>query len=181
MAITSSSSGGASSRASSRTRASGKAQGPHPVARKKNVGGVGARPAAKGTENVPIPIPVSDSEDARKRGRGMKDVTGAEVETDARNGAPPLNKRQKTSSTSLRKTSSSESKTMAPTNQRLAAPQKPIRVVRSTSFGVSSASNVGTRKKVGLVESDKSAVRTSRVRTGGAGSANESGGQWCSN
>ena len=165
IAITSSSSGG-SSRASSRTRAN---QGLHPVARKKNTGGsgqprMGVRPVAKGTENVPISIPipilVSDSEDA----------AGAGVGRDAHSDAP-LNKRLKVSSTSLRKASSSESKTMPPPKQRLAVPKKSIHIARSTSFG----------KKAGTVKNNKSAVRTTRMRGGGTGSTSESGGQWCSN
>lgn len=125
VAITSSSSGGAGSRASSRSRASGKSQRLHPVARKKNAGGSGptriaVRPVAEGVENVPIPMPipilVSDSEDAR-RSKWMKNV-----EADA----PALSKKQKISSTSLRKTSSSG-------YRRPAAPQEPIRIARSTS------------------------------------------------
>ena len=167
MAITSSSSG-ASSRASSRTRGNGKAQGLQPVARKKNVGGSGpprmsGRPVAKGAENVPIsmpiPILVSDSEDAPKS------------EKKARGDAPFLNKRQKISSTSLRKTSSSESKTMPPPRRRLATSQKPIQIAKSTSGG----------KKSGVVKNEKSAVRTTKVGGGGVGNAGESGGQWYSN
>ena len=174
VAITSSSSGG-SSRASSRTKANGKAQGLHLVARKKNAGGagpsrMGARPISKGTENVPIsmPIPIlaSDSEDARKREREMKDATGAATGKDARNSVP-LNKRRKVSSTSLRKTSSSESKTAPPQKRRPTASQKPIQIARSTSFG----------KKAGLTRNDKSAGRATRVRNGGIGSASESGGR----
>jgi hypothetical protein len=60
----------------------------------------------------------------------------------------------------------------------LVAPRKPVRIARSTSSGMSSsASNVGARKKVGFVGSDQSAVRTTRARSGGAGSASEGGGQ----
>ena len=188
MAITSSSSGGAGSRASSRTRANKKAQGLQPVARKKNTAGsgptrIGARPVAAGTENVPIsmpiPILVSDSEDAR-RSEGMKGVTGVEAETNAHSDAPSLSKKLKVSSTSLRKASGSQSRTVPP--QRLTVPPKPIRIAKSTSFGASSSSaDVGTRKKVGSVKNDKSAVRTTRLRNGGAESTGESGGQWYSN
>ena len=150
MAVTSSSSGGASSRASSRSRASRKSQGLHPIARKKNIGGsgptrAGVRSTAKGAENVPIPMPiriiVSDAEDTRKSAKEMKGVSGAEAEMDAHSGAPSLNKKQKISSTSLRKTSSSESRTMPAPKQRLAAPRKPIRFTRSTSSGVSASSS----------------------------------------
>ena len=179
MAITSSSSGGASSRATSRSRASGKSQGLHPIARKKNIGGsgptrVGVRPVAKGSENVPIPMPipiiVSDTEDPRKNAREVKDVSGADAEMDGHSDAPSLNKKQKISATSLRKTSSSESRAMPAPKKRLAAPQKPIRIARSTSSGMSaSSSNVRTRKKVGLAGRDKSAVRTAGVDSGGAG------------
>jgi len=182
LAVTSSSSGGASSR----SRGSRKSQGLHPVARKKNAGGsgptrFGVRPVAKGAENVPIsmpiPILVSDSEDARKREKEMKDVPGADMGMDAHSDAPGLTKKQKISSTSLHKTSSSDSKSMPPPRQRLVAPQKPIRIATSTSSGMSSStSNVGARKKVGFVRSGQSAVRTTRVRGGGAGSANEGGG-----
>jgi len=191
MAITSSSSGGASSRASSRTRANKKAQGLQPVARKKNTGGsgptrIGARPIARGTENVPISMPisilVSDSEDAW-RSEEMKGVAGVEAETDAHSDAPSLNKKLKVSSTSLRKASSSQSRTMPLLpKQRLTVPQKPIQIAKSTSFGTSSSSaNPGTRKKVDSAKNDKSAVRTTRVRNGGAESTSESGGQWYSN
>lgn len=182
IAITSSSSGGPSSRTSSRSRASRKSQGLHPVGRKKNVDGsgptrIGVRPVAKGAENVPIPlpipIPVSDSEDARKNEKDMKSVSGADVGTDGCSDAPSLNKKQKISPTSLRKTSSSESKAIPPLKKRLAAPQKPIRITRSTSSGMSASSTVGARKKVGFLGGDKSAVRTTRV---GRRSANESGG-----
>lgn len=182
MAITSSSSGGASSRATSRSRTNGNTQGLHPVARKKNVGGsgstrAGVRPVARGPENVPIPTPirilVSDSEDARKKEKEIKGMSDADVKTDAHGDAPSLNKKQKTSSISLRKMSGSESKTMPPPKQRL----KPIRIARSTSSSTSaSSSKVGARKKVGFLGSNKSAVRTTGVTSGGAGSANESGG-----
>ena len=180
MAVTSSSSGGASSRASSRSRARRKSQGLHPVARKKNTGGsgptkTGMRPVAKGAESVPIsmpiPIIVSDAEDPRKSAKKMKDVAGADAEMDAYSGAPSLNKRQKISSSS----SNSESGTMPAPKRRLAAPQKPIRVTRSTSSGMSASSNVG-KKRVGLAGSGKSAVRTARVGGGGAGNASESRG-----
>ena len=183
IAITSSSSGGGSSRASSRTRANRKVQGLHPVARKKNVGGsgptrAGARPVAKGTENVPIsmpiPILVSDSEDPPK----SEGATGVEPETGAHIDAPS-SKKQKISSIS--KPPGSEPKTMPPSKQRSAAHREPIRVARSTSFGTSSStSNVGARKKVGSVRGDKPAVRTTRVANGGAGSTSESGGKWYS-
>lgn len=179
LAITSSSSGGAGSHASSRSRTSRKSQGLHPVARKKNIGGsgptrTGVRPAAEGSENIPIPMPipiiVSDAEDPRKRAREMKGVSGADAETDGHSDAPLLNKKQKISATSLRKTSSSESRAMPASKQRLAAPQKPIRIARSISSGMSaSSSNVRTRKKVGLAGRDKSAVRTAGVDSGGAG------------
>ena len=179
LAVTSSSSGGASSR----SRGSRKSQGLHPVARKKNVGGsgptrMGVRPVAKGAESVPIsmpiPILVSDSDDARKGEKEMKDAPDVEM---GAHGDPGLSKKQKISSTSLRKTSSSESKTMPPPRQRLAAPQKPIRIAKSTSSGMnSSASNVGARKKVGFVGGDQSAVRTTRVGNGGAGSVSEGRG-----
>jgi len=144
---------------------------------------MGVRPVARGTENVPvsmpIPILVSDSEDARR----SEGVSGVEAEAGAHSDAPSLSKKQKISSASLRKTSSSQSKTMPPpSKQRLAVPQKHIRVAKSTSFGTSSSSaNVGTRKKVGSVRGDKSAVRTTRVRNAGVESTSESGGQWCSN
>ena len=191
IAITSSSSGGASSRASSRTRATKRAQGLQPTARKKNVGvsgptRMGARPVAKGTENVPISMPisilVSDSEDAR-RSEEMEGGTGADAETDTHSDAPSLNKKQKISSASLRKTLSSQSRTMPPPpKKRLVAPQKPVQIAKSTSFNTSSSSaNVGARKKVGPLKSDKSAVRTTRVRNGGAESTSESGGLWYSN
>ena len=172
VAITSSSSGGASSRASSRSRVNRKSQGLHPVARKKNVSASGStrmsvRPVAKGAENVPFPMPipivVSDPEGIRKG------VSGVEVETDA----PSFNKKQRISSTSLRKTSSFEPKIMP--QPRLAAPRKPIRVTRSTSSGMSaSSSNVGAKKRVGFA--GNSAVWATKVDSGGAGSANESGG-----
>jgi hypothetical protein len=191
VAITSSSSGGASSRASSRTRGSGKSQGLHPVARRKNIGGLGPTrmgvlPAAKCTENVPIsmpiPIPMSDSEGARKGEKRMKGVTGADAEKDTHSDPHSFSKRQKISSTSLRKTSSLDPKAKPPLKQRLVAPQKPIRISRSTSSGTSSsASGLGRRTKVGFVGSGKSAVRTTRARGGGAGSANENGGQRYSN
>jgi hypothetical protein len=161
IAVSSSSSGGVSSRASSRSRASRRSQGLHPVGRKKNIGGpgptrVGVRPIAKGAENVPIsmpiPIIVSDAEDPRKGAKDMKGVSGADAEMDAHSGAPPLNKKQKISSTSLRKASSSESRTIPGPKQRL-IPQKPIRVTRSISSGMgASSSNVGTRKKVACGE-----------------------------
>jgi len=179
MAVTSSSSGGASSRASSRSRARRKSQGLHPVGRKKNTGGsgptrTGVRPVAKGAESVPIsmpiPIIVSDAEDPRKSAKEMKDVAGVDAEMDAYSGAPSLNKRQKTSS------SSSESGTMPAPKHRLAAPQKPIRVTRSTSSGMNATSNVGRKKRVGLVGSGKSAVRTAGVGSSGAGNASESRG-----
>lgn len=186
VAITSSSSGGTNSRANSRPRASRKSQGLHPVARKKNIGGSGptkisVRPAAKGAENVPIPVPilitVSDSEDTQKSTKEIKNVPGADIETDAHNDAPSSNKKQKISSISLRKTSSSEPRTIPRPKRRLAAPQKPVRIARSTSSGTSaSSSNVGARKRAGFMGSDKSAVRTAKVEGGGAGSANESGG-----
>ena len=179
LAITSSSSGGAGSRASSRSRASRKSQGLHPVARKKNIGGsgptrIGVRPAAEGSENIPIPMPipiiVSDAEDPRKCAREMKGVSGADGETDGHSDAPSLNKKQKISATSLRKTSSSESRAMPASKQRLAAPQKPIRIAKSISSGMSaSSSNVRTRKKVGLAGRDKSVVWTAGVGGGGAG------------
>ena len=171
MALTSSSSGGASSR----SRASRKSQSLHPVERRKNASSPGSTrmdvgPITKGAENIPIPILVSDSEDARK-------ASSANGETDARSVAPSLNKKQKISSASLRKATSSGSKTIPPPKRRLVAPQKPIRITRSTSSGTSaSSSNVGARRKVGFVGSDKSAVRTTRVGDGGAGGANESGG-----
>jgi len=177
MAVTSSSSGGASSRANSRSRATRKSQGLHPVARKKNVSTsgptrMGVRPVAKGTENVPFPMPipiiVSDPEGIRK---GVSGVEAAQ--TDAHTDAPSLNKKQRISSASLRKTSSFEPKTMP--RPRFTAPRKPIQITRSTSSGMSaSSSNVGVKKRVGF--SGKSAVRATKVGSGGAGSANESGG-----
>lgn len=175
LAITSSSSGGASSRASSRSRANRKSQGLHPVARKKNVSALGptrtgVRPVAKGAENVPFPMPisivVSDPEGVRKS------VSGVDAETDALNDAPSLNKKQRVSST-LRKTSSFEPKTMP--RPRFTASQRPIRVTRSTSSGMSaSSSNVGAKKRVGFA--GKSAARTTKVGNGSVGSANENGG-----
>lgn len=175
MAISSSSSGGANSRGSSRSRGSRRSQGLQPGARRKNVGvpGLtrpGLRPAAKGAENTPISPPVfiqvSDPEDVRKR----KDASG-QMETHS--DAPSLTKRQKTASVSLRKTSSMGFKAVPPQKQRLTASQKPIQITRSTSSGTSApSSNLGARKRVSFARNDKSAVRATRVRSGGA---NESG------
>ena len=178
LAVTSSSSGGASSRASSRSRGSGKSQGLQPVARKKNIGisgltRMGTRPVAKGTEN--IPILVSDSEDARESEKHLRNAVGSNEEAKTHSDAPS-NKKQKISPTSLRKTSSLESRTKPPLGRRQTAPQKPIRIARSTSSGASASSHVGARRKVGFVGSDKPAVRTTGVRGGGAGTANESEG-----
>lgn len=178
MAISSSSSGGANSHASSRSRGNKRSQGLRPVARKKNVGGsgltrTGVRPVAKGAENVPIsmpiPIPVSDPEDSRKR-KQTKDVSCADREVVTHSDSP-LNKKQRIFSTSLRKTSNLRSSAMPLPKQR------PIRIAKSTSSGMSaSSSNLRARKKVDFVGDDKSFVRATRVRNGGAGSANESGG-----
>ncbi|KAF9782219.1 hypothetical protein BJ322DRAFT_204105 [Thelephora terrestris] len=179
-AISSSSSGGAHSRASSRSRGSRKPQGLQPAVRKRNVGGPGltrpgVRAVAKVTENVPIPIliPVSDTEDVRQ----TKEVTGAYREIETHSDATSLNKKQKIFPDPLRKTSSLESKAMHPPKQKPTAPQKPIRITRSTSSGTSaSSSNVRAGKKVGFAGKDKPAVRATRVRGGGAGSTKKSGG-----
>ena len=180
MAISSSSSGGANSRASSRSRGSRKSQGLQHATRKRNVGGSGltkpgVRSVAKGPENVPatvpIPIPVSDPEDIPK-GKQIKDTPGPYRGMETHSDAPSLNKKQKISPASLRKTSSLESKAKPPPKQRPTAPQKPIRITRSTSSGTSASStNVRTRKKVGFAGKDKPAVRATRVRSG-VGSAN---------
>ena len=173
MAISSSSSGGANSRASSRSRGSKRSQGLPPVPRKKNVPGSGltrpgVRPIAKGEENVPItmPIPIlaSDPEDFRKR-KQIKDVSCADREMVTHSDSP-LNKKQKVSSASLRKVPSLGPGAMPPPKQRPAA----VRIAKSTSSGKSaSSSNVGARRKVGFVRDDKPVVR---VRSGGTGSAN---------
>lgn len=183
MAISSSSSGGANSRASSRSRGSKRSQGLQPVSRRKNVRGPGlirtsVRPAAKGAENIPItmpiPILVSDPEESRKQ-KQVKGVPCADREMVAYSDSP-LNKKLKMSPTSLRKISSLGPDTMPPPKRRPAAPQKPIRIAKSTSSGRSaSSSNVGARKKVGFAEDKKSVARVTRVRSGGAGSANGSG------
>jgi len=178
MAISSSSSGGADSRASSRSRGGKRPQALQPAARKKTVGGSGlnrtsVRLAAKGAENVPIPIliPVSDPEDSRKR-KQIKGVTCADREIVTHSDSP-LNKKQKISSAPLRKISSLG----PPSEQRPTAPQKPIRIAKSTSSGVSAySSNFGARKKVGFAGCGESVVRATRVGSGGFGSANESGG-----
>lgn len=182
MAISSSSSGGANSRGSSRSRGSRRSQGLQPGARRKNVGlpGLtrpGLRPVAKGAENAaispPVFIQVSDPEDVRKR-KQTKDTSGANRQMETHSDAPSLNKRQKTSS--LRKTSSMGFKAVPPQKQRLTASQKPIQITRSTSSGTSaSSSNLGARKRVSFVRNGKSAVRATRVRSGGAVNANESG------
>lgn len=157
IAISSSSSGGANSRASSRSRGNKRPQGLQPTTRKKNVGGSGptktdVRPFAKGGENVPIttpiPIPVSDPEDFRKR-KQIKDVPRADREVVTHSDSP-LNKKQKISPTSLRKISSLGTEAMPPPKQRRTAPQKPIRIAKSTSSGISASSNAGTRKIVGF-------------------------------
>ena len=183
VAISSSSSGGANSRGSSRSRGSRRSQGLQPSARRKNVGvsGLtrpGLRPVAKGAENAPISPPISiqasDPEDVRKR-KTTKDASGANRQIETHSDAPFLNKRQKTSSVSLRKTSSMGFKAVPPQKQRLTTSQK-IQIARSTSSGTSaSSSNLGERKRVSFVRNDKSAVRATRVRSGGAVDANESG------
>ena len=90
MVITNPSSGGAS----------GKPQGPHPVAQEKSVVGSGPttmhlRPFAKGANNVafpmPIPILVSDFEDVQKsKKETRKEATSANVETDVHSNTTSL-------------------------------------------------------------------------------------------
>lgn len=176
MAISSSSSGGAS-RISSRSRGSGKIQGLRPGTGKKHHGGLGptrtsVRPVARGVENPgPIQIVASDSGGVRKGGRQTKDVSAANRETHS--DASAINKKRKISPTALRKTSSLESKAMPPPKHR---PVGPIRIARSTSSGTSASSDAGVGKRVGFSGHNKSAVRATRTRSGDAGGANESGG-----
>ena len=177
MAISSSSSGGANSRGSSRLRGNRRPYGLQTAARRKNIGGsglnrTGVRPVANGSENTPItvpfPIPVSDPEEILKR-KQIKGASGTGREMETHSDAPS-NKKQKVTTPSLRKTSSVGSSTMPPQKRR---PVAPVRIARSTSSGTSaSSSNLG--KGVGFTRGNKPAVRAARVRSSGTGSANES-------
>jgi len=126
----------------------------------------------------------------------VKSVGSVNTKTDVDGDGQSSSKERRVSSASLRKASSLEFETVPPLVRRLVAPRKTARITRDTpsdasdqvppgplkgsvgdNLDTTSSPAVGTRKDVGSVRSDQTAVRTTRVKNCGAESDSESGGQ----